>query len=728
MRSSFGFATIILFLLFSLNFAQKTLGQSMVEATDQNFIYPLGHLVEILEDKTQKMTIKEVLSQENNQKFKLSTQKHPNQSYSTANYWFRIRISQKGLVSLDKKLFIQLQNPNIDTVEVFFLSLDQKIFWQYKTGDMYPFSQRFVPFSKFLFPFPDKNKVSTFDIYLKFSGYYAKRHDLMITDDHTILEEAQYKLGAAIFTIAILLGLAIYNLLLYLMVRDNAYFYYVMYLFGVFFYLSATSGVGFQFIYPNVPQITHLVGNEGVVFALMSVGLFAHYFLKVEEIIKKNYYIYKIIGIGSLIFGFFLNISVPIIAFFSPYFLSLAFQSTSLYALVMVVLILTLGIIGLISGSRQAKFFMSAWGLLMLGTSIHIFQLLGVPFSGEFSENFLRLGIISEAFLLSFALSDKIRANEHEKRKAQAENLKLITEQKEILEQKVAERTQQLVESNEELNQTNEELGITLEVVNKQKNEIELINKNVTDSIHYAQRIQSSMLPSYQEIYQHLPENFILFKPRDIISGDFYYFQEKNDKIIISAIDCTGHGVPGALMTMVANESLNEIILNNEVFEADKILNALHKNIRKALKQAETNNKDGMDLVLLVIDKKNKTAEFAGAKNPLLYVQNNTIHQIKGDKMPIGGEQKEKERIFTKHIIDITQETTFYLFTDGFTDQFGGKEKKKFLISNFRTLLLQISTQNPNAQKQTLEKTFANWMYEGNEKQIDDVLVMGVKL
>jgi serine phosphatase RsbU (regulator of sigma subunit) len=172
-----------------------------------------------------------------------------------------------------------------------------------------------------------------------------------------------------------------------------------------------------------------------------------------------------------------------------------------------------------------------------------------------------------------------------------------------------------------------------------------------------------------------------------VVSGDFYFFEEVDKKLIIMAVDSTGHGVPGAFMSMIGINLLEEIILSKRNTNPAEILTLLHKKIRFALKQGETDNRDGMDLSIVVIDKEKQIMEFAGAKNAMIYIQNNELFTLKADKMPIGGEQKEEERIFTKQSVDISQPTTIYLFTDGYQDQFGGKSKKKFMKLNFIHIL-----------------------------------------
>jgi len=333
-------------------------------------------------------------------------------------------------------------------------------------------------------------------------------------------------------------------------------------------------------------------------------------------------------------------------------------------------------------------------------------------------------------------------------------SIKLITISNKLLIKKSEElklANEEIKITNEELNIVNEEVQTINETLKLTLNTVEHQRDEILSSIQYAQRIQSSILPRKDYIQNLLPNHFIFFIPRDVVSGDFYWcfkteakpiYEEQetfegvnrilkgfgSEKIILTAVDCTGHGVPGAFMSMVGNDLLNNIIREKNIYQADKILNQLHKDIRQVLQQKETKNHDGMDMALVVIDPENKTLEFAGAKNPLIYMQNDELKVIKADKMPIGGTQREMERIFTAHRIDISEPTTFYLFSDGYQDQFGGTKGRKFMTKRFRNLLFEIHQKPMQEQKQILEETIQNWQKEGNEKQIDDILVMGVKI
>lgn len=284
--------------------------------------------------------------------------------------------------------------------------------------------------------------------------------------------------------------------------------------------------------------------------------------------------------------------------------------------------------------------------------------------------------------------------------------------------------TRKLIREKENLERTVDE---RTSEIRKQKEEIELKNHQITASLNYASRIQEAMLPQEKTIKKYLPESFILFRPRDVVSGDFYWFAVKENKFFYTAVDCTGHGVPGAFMSMIGDSLLNQIVNDKKAREPKRILELLHRGVRVTLKQRETDNRDGMDMVFCMFDPEAKKLYFAGAKNPLLYVQDGKIHKIKGEKVAIGGLQKESHRRFINHEIDASKPTCVYMFSDGFQDQFGGDIGDKFMSGNFKNMLLEIHQKPMNEQKEILQKSLDEWM--GNEyNQVDDILVIGFKV
>lgn len=267
----------------------------------------------------------------------------------------------------------------------------------------------------------------------------------------------------------------------------------------------------------------------------------------------------------------------------------------------------------------------------------------------------------------------------------------------------------------------------------KKKNHILLKEKTkkITDSINYAKYIQQSILPQESDIQKLLPHSFIYYQPRDIVSGDFYWTSGIGDKIIIAAVDCTGHGVPGAFMSLIGNTLLNEIINEKKVVEPSSILKLLHIGILKSLNQnaSEINCQDGMEMSLCVIDHQQKMIGFAGAVNPIYIVRDNAITVIKADMQAIGGirptSRKDTVVEFNTQHIPIHEGMALYMFTDGYMDQFGGPGNKKFNTQQFKKMLLDIQPFDMDKQKQIVEQTMKNW--KGNYKQIDDMLVIGLR-
>jgi serine phosphatase RsbU (regulator of sigma subunit) len=261
--------------------------------------------------------------------------------------------------------------------------------------------------------------------------------------------------------------------------------------------------------------------------------------------------------------------------------------------------------------------------------------------------------------------------------------------------------------------------------IEKQREELEKTNKQITDSLRYAKRIQLALLPEERKI-DDLFENFIFYKPKDIVSGDFYYFAEAESFFIIAVVDCTGHGVPGAFMTMIGNALLNQIIKENLINEPALVLKELDKRLSATLQRQPDTQKinDGMDILLCRIDVDNQEITFSGAKRNLFIFQNSTLREIKGNRFPIGSFQyKEKE--FHQESFYYQKDDVMYLFTDGYTDQFGGQENKKLGSKYFKDLLLQSHLLPMQEQKNLLMATFENWKQD--HPQTDDVLVVGLR-
>lgn len=308
------------------------------------------------------------------------------------------------------------------------------------------------------------------------------------------------------------------------------------------------------------------------------------------------------------------------------------------------------------------------------------------------------------------------------------------------LQEDLAREKETIRKQNEEIVLHNEEILARNEEIIQQREQIEqqnalLQDKNIliTSSIDYAQQIQAAALPNMGEIKKLLPQSFIFYQAKDIVSGDFYWLCDLTkpevpySKFIIAAIDCTGHGVPGAFMSLLGMSYLNRIVEFQGVTDVSEILKELNEHIRIALKQRTSSNQDGMELALCLIDTERKVVEVSGAKSPLFYIQGGELHVVPGSNFPIGGFQMEEdERRYVKHIIPYDSSTIFYMFSDGYRDQFSHKTNKKFLMKRFKKLFLDIYTLSMEEQYHIIKKQHEEW--KGHFVQTDDIIVMGFKL
>lgn len=296
------------------------------------------------------------------------------------------------------------------------------------------------------------------------------------------------------------------------------------------------------------------------------------------------------------------------------------------------------------------------------------------------------------------------------------------------LEEKVKERTLKIEKQKEEISLQRDALSDKNAQLNEAYLEIEEQKKHIMDSIYYARRIQTAILPSYSVLDSKLKNHFIFYLPKDIVSGDFYWMAEADGLIMVAAVDCTGHGVPGAFMSIVGFNQLNNAVNVKQARKASDILNELNAGVISTLNEnsSDSSIKDGMDMTLCVFDFKNKKVDFAGANNPMILIRDNNPMKFKGDRFPIGAFIENKEQLFTNNEIDLKEGDVIYLFSDGYADQFGGPDDKKYLTRRFEELLFSIHKKPLEEQKEILKTSLYEWM--GSNGQVDDILVIGIRI
>ena len=342
---------------------------------------------------------------------------------------------------------------------------------------------------------------------------------------------------------------------------------------------------------------------------------------------------------------------------------------------------------------------------------------------------------INDSISLIFAKKELDFQNDIKAKKAV--ELLIASREKGFHDIELARRMAEQNIANKELDFQNNEKAkraAELVVINDEKAEIEnskLIienrNKDMTDSILYAKRIQQAKLPRKEEIYSVLPDCFVLFKPKDIVSGDFYFFYKDSKSLFIAAADCTGHGVPGAFMSMIASEKLTDAVSLST--DTSDILKRLNQGIKRSLRQTESldSTKDGMDIALCSLDIESRIVKYAGANRPIWIIRNGQteVEEIKGTKNGIGGFTEDEQR-FETHEIQLQPGDSFYIFSDGYADTFGGKSGKKLMTGKFKDVLIGIQSLSMSEQEKYLDSFLEDW--KAGVEQVDDILVIGIRL
>jgi len=491
----------------------------------------------------------------------------------------------------------------------------------------------------------------------------------------------------------VMLMMLIYNLYLFLTQKHIVYLYYVIYVFFNSIFLMVF--VGYFFHLPSFLRTLTLW--DPVIFP---VGFGSFLILFTREVFKGF-----ISRKHLLLVYIFMGIVIADALLGAIGFRFLSFDLIRPLGLVLGIVCISMGIAALIRGSSAAKFYLIGFGSYLSGLTFLIISGHLIP-ANSIAIMALITGSMIECVFLSFAQADKLKVFEREKEKAQLEvieqvqkNERLTREQNTVLEQRVTERTAELAEK----------------------------NKEVTDSIHYAKRIQSTLLAHETLMKENLPEHFILFIPKDIVSGDFYWATKKDGTFYLAVCDSTGHGVPGAFMSLLNITFLNQAINEKDIIQPNEIFNFVRTHLIQSI--SRDGGRDGMDGILVKFSPPApqggiSTMTFAAANNDILIVRNGQLIELSADKMPVG--QGEVMDSFTSHEVQLQKDDMVYLFTDGYADQFGGPKGKKFKYKQLLENLITLAQKPLPDQKKTMEDNFENW--KGNLEQIDDVLVVGIRI
>jgi serine phosphatase RsbU (regulator of sigma subunit) len=684
---------------------------------DYHNSFKIAYELYILTDTNANITFEE--AQESNQ-FKLHQQSiAPNLGFTSNNYWFKFIITN---TQAQQSRVLEFAYPFFNQLEVYIPNING----QYKkttVGDHFPFSARPYKHKNFLFDLGfESGETKIIYAYLHCNGE-ATSFPVKIWTKHDYLRNNYEEHLALGIYYGIILFVFFFSAFLWFIVKERYQLYYFLYIIGVALFQFSLDGLAFEYFWPNnVWFANHVIPLSGS-FTIMTLILFVTTLLRTK---KNTPGIHKILLALLIIDIVFFGMS-----FLPGKFYSFGLMGLNIIAVPINILILVAAILCYRMGTSTAKYFLVAFSLLILGILAALFKNFGILPRVFLTEYSIQIGSAIELIMLSLALAENVKLLKAEKEEAQNllfEELKEKSRLQEIanieLEKKVVERTTE---------------------IQLQKELIEEKNKDITSSINYALKIQEAILPRDEELKASFNEHFVFYKPRDIISGDFYWFSKKENLLFIAAADCTGHGVPGALMSMLGNSFLNEIVNEYNIYHPADILDLLRLKVIKTLRQKETNTKDGMDISICVINTQLQEVNYAGAFNPVFIttmanssnvnnferyknelVPDKELIIIPADRFPVGIVEGQNNDMFTNKKYSYKEGDCLYLFSDGLADQFGGAQGKKYKIKQLKDLLLKVSRYDMDFQMLSISEDFENW--KGQHEQVDDILVIGIKL
>lgn len=679
----------------------------LVEANAQDYyevgtIQEAGHFAEkalIIEDAAHTYSTQDILSQnfqEENQ-IKVSNQV-PYLDFTKSTFWMQLNI--KNSDKAKHLYYLELARPLTNLVELHIYNEKNELIESYITGDNFDFNSRPYSHKNFIFPLEIPSQAKYKLIVKTSSDGEILKLPMKFWEINTFTQHA----STENFFLGLYYGLFLLVIVFFsffgFALRESLYLYFVLYVFFLGVFQFSLDGLAFQYLWPSNPWL----GNHAIlIFAatsLLCMLLYVRKFLEFSEQHRAYNKIYSFF-IGTAVLGLFLS-------FTSGDLYAIAFPTLNALSFIVIFYFLY-GIMLKAKGGETTDYpIILAFVFLCTGAIFFILSNVNIIENEFLAENALKLGSAFEVTFLSIAMASRYRKTQIEKIDAQQKAFialeeinQLKSEQTEKLEKQVAERTQEIREKNDILSTQ---------------------NKEIINSINYAKRLQDAILPSSDFLKQVFKSCAVVYQPKDIVSGDFYWVEEADGKVFFAVADCTGHGVPGAMVSVLGHNSLNQCINEYGLRNAGAILDKLSELVEETLNKNQFNVNDGMDIALCVWDKQSKL-QYAGANNSFYLIRNGELLETKANKQPIG---KYDNRVpFTNHEFELQAGDSVYLFSDGYPDQFGGPKGKKLKYSTFKNYLLELNSQPEEKIKTELEERFEQW--KGELEQIDDVCIMHVQ-
>lgn len=652
-----------------------------------------------MEDKSRTLSIRKALEQKD--KFLGVQTDKPNYGYTDAAFFAKFSILNQTEQPAD--VWVEVEYPLLDSVAFYAVDTSGRVVKSFITGDLYPFSKRDVQVNNFVFKLHLKQSEQKI-VVLRVASKGTVAFPIRIWQPEKYLESTNKNTFGFGIYYGMMLVMLFYNLFLYSVLREKTYLFYFLNIVAIILFQMSFNGFGFQYLWSSIPAFNNFSIPFFVALLIGTSINFTRNFLdtKSRMPVMDKAFVALMISCGVLM----------LLSLFVSY--SFTIRIATFISIPCSIAVLYVGVISFRQGYRPARFFLLAWIIFIFGallTALRGFGLLPPNFITTYA---IQIGSALEVILLSLALADRIsllkgESSEQALQKERSESNRereqklSVMEQNKHLETLITEKMQELAEQ----------------------------NKHIFFNSQYIQQVQKAILPSKHSLVRVFPEAFIYFKPKDSISGDFYWFAEKEQKVVIAAIDCTGHGVQGACMSMIGYALLNQIVIERGITRPAEILNQLHEEIKRTLRQdkiAPEAEKDSMDIALCVIHELHNIVEFAGANNSMLLVRNGTLEEIKGDNFSIGEDKKLANVKFSNHIVKLKNEDAIvYLASDGYANQLGGEKRGECMSEPFKELLLKLS-QNYTFKAQHLQLNKIMEECKKDQEPSDDQLIIGFKI
>lgn len=618
----------------------------------------------------------------------------PNFGFIQHDVWFRFRLVNSS--SLNQKLVFSLSNPNLDEAELVSFSGATKKMKIIKLGDELNFSIRPLNVKKIAFPISLAAR-DTIEFFLRVNNGGEQFHftPIINTDEAFLLRESEENYFLGIF-FGILSFVVLFNIFMWIITKEVLSQHYSLYLIAFLFLQLSLTGFGKHYLWPDNNFLTNHANPFFASFSVFFLLRFSRDYLNLKVLMPRVDLFFKLLQYPIL-----LCVILSLIPLNAAYVSSILL--VNIITFLLNIFILPVAFYAFRIGYNPAKLFFIAFFLLVVSVFAFVMKNFGILPSNFYTDFGFQFGSAAEIILFSLGIVIRFRNFQNES----FDRLKEINEMKEksniLLEQKVSERTLELEEK---------------------KKEIELKNEEIISSISYAKRIQEAILPTEEKVSHILPNSAIWFAPKDIIAGDFYWLEQKHllgkDYTFFAVGDCTGHGVPGAMMSVLCINSLNAALAQLKDPGTAEILETCSAILNEKLSMHSKEINDGMDISLACFDPEFNKLWWSGANNPLWILRNKEIIETTPTKRPVGNTHSSVQ--FEQHFIQLEPEDRLFLFSDGIIDQFGGMNQKKFKKSNLRECILNSENLPLKEQMNSIKQSLHSW--QGTTEQVDDIALL----